>query len=84
MNVVYDFSTSQAYHYAPAIIDTFKNIVHTPAIYTGLLGTQQDVPSTMLNFDQQGNLYRVNPFYKINGAAPVTYYDVRRTYIKQH
>ncbi|WP_143306485.1 hypothetical protein [Chitinophaga vietnamensis] len=81
--IVYDFTGQQAYYYAPVIKDSIG--FRAPAgAYDQFTGTREDLPAILLNYDQQGNLYRIAPFYKVLLPAYAFYYDVRRTYALKH
>lgn len=83
-NIVYDFSASQAYKYAPVIVDSIKYLAPPGVRYDILEGSRQDLPSIVLNFDRDGNIYKVAPFYILFDGGYTFYYDVRRTYILKH
>ncbi len=84
-NIVYNFSTHQAYKYAPVIVDSIMYLAPPGTSYDILESRRQDLPSTILNFDSEGNIYKLAPFYiYIGGGLFNVYYDVRRTYILKH
>lgn len=83
-NVAYDFTASQAYLYGPAMVDSVRYLAPEGASYDPFVGNRQDLPSATLNFDSEGNIYKVTPFYIRYGANFSFYYDVRRTYILKH
>ncbi|MEC5144172.1 hypothetical protein UNH65_10880 [Chitinophaga sp. 180180018-2] len=80
-NVVYDFSASETYKYAPAMVDSISQRVPTGGFYDQFNSNRVDLLSTILNFDSEGNLYKIAPFYTVFGSNYSFYYDVRRTYI---
>lgn len=83
-NIVYDFTANQAYRYAPVIIDSAKYLIPSD-VYDGdkvpSSPGRADLPAAVLNYDQQGNLYKIAYFYR---KQTQVFYDIRRTYILKH